>query len=54
MLTGDAAFIKKMNRSLILSKIVEHKMISRAELAKMTGLNKATISVQVSDLLEKN
>lgn len=53
MLTGDAAFIKKMNRSLILSKIVEHKMISRAELAKITGLNKATISVQVSDLLEK-
>ncbi|MFB5197023.1 ROK family protein [Neobacillus sp. KR4-4] len=53
MLTGDAAFIKNMNRSLILSKIVEHKMISRAELAKMTGLNKATISVQVSDLLEK-
>ncbi|MEH7081322.1 ROK family transcriptional regulator [Neobacillus drentensis] len=53
MLTGDAAFIKKMNRSLILGKIVEHKMISRAELAKITGLNKATISVQVSDLLKK-
>ena len=53
MLTGDAAFIKKMNKSLILSKIVEHKLISRAELAKITGLNKATISVQVSDLLDK-
>ncbi|MFL6562043.1 MAG: ROK family protein [Bacillus sp. (in: firmicutes)] len=53
MLTGDAAFIKKMNRSLILSKIVEHKLISRAEIAKITGLNKATISVQVSDLLDK-
>jgi predicted NBD/HSP70 family sugar kinase len=53
MLTGDAAFIKKINRSLILSKIVERKLISRAELAKITGLNKATISVQVSDLLDK-
>jgi predicted NBD/HSP70 family sugar kinase len=53
MLTGDAAFIKQINRSLILSKIVEHKLISRAELAKITGLNKATISVQVSDLLDK-
>lgn len=53
MLTGDAAFIKNMNRSLILSKIVEHKLISRAEIAKITGLNKATISVQVSDLLDK-
>jgi predicted NBD/HSP70 family sugar kinase len=52
MLTGDAAFIKKINRSLILSKIVEHHLISRAELAKITGLNKATISVQVSDLLD--
>jgi predicted NBD/HSP70 family sugar kinase len=53
MLTGDATFIKNMNRSLILSKIVEHKLISRAEIAKLTGLNKATISVQVSDLLDK-
>lgn len=53
MLTGDAAFIKNMNRSLILSKIVEHKLISRAEIAKITGLNKATISVQVADLLDK-
>jgi predicted NBD/HSP70 family sugar kinase len=51
MLTGDAAYIKKMNRSLILSKIMEHKVISRADLAKLTGLNKATISVQVADLL---
>jgi predicted NBD/HSP70 family sugar kinase len=53
MLTGDAAYIKKMNRSFILSKIIEHKMISRADLAKMTGLNKATISVQVADLLSE-
>ena len=52
MLTGDASLIKKMNRSLILSTIVEHKWISRAEIAKVTGLNKATISVQVSELLE--
>jgi predicted NBD/HSP70 family sugar kinase len=51
MVTGDAAYIKKMNRSLILSKIIEHKAISRADLAKLTGLNKATISVQVADLL---
>lgn len=53
MLTGDAAYIKKMNRSLILSKIMEHKAISRADLAKITGLNKATISVQVADLLSE-
>src|SRR4051794_11135585 len=53
MVTGDASFIKKINRSHIISKIIEHGMISRAELAKITGLNKATISVQVADLLEE-
>lgn len=51
MLTGDAAYIKNINRCIIISKIIEHVMISRADLAKITGLNKATISVQVSDLL---
>ncbi|WP_066068118.1 ROK family protein [Neobacillus soli] len=51
MLTGDAAYIKKINRSLIISKIIEYGKISRADLAKITGLNKATISVQAADLL---
>lgn len=53
MLTGDVAYIKQMNRCLLLSKIIEHGMISRADLAKITGLNKATISVQVSDLVSE-
>jgi predicted NBD/HSP70 family sugar kinase len=51
MVTGDAAYIKKINRCLIISKIIEHGMVSRAELAKITGLNKATVSVQVADLV---
>jgi predicted NBD/HSP70 family sugar kinase len=51
MVTGDASYIKKINRSLIISKIIEHGRISRADLAKITGLNKATISVQAADLL---
>jgi predicted NBD/HSP70 family sugar kinase len=51
MVTGDASYIRKLNRSLIISKIIEHGMISRADLAKITGLNKATISVQAADLL---
>lgn len=53
MVTGDGAYIKKINRSLILQKIIEHGFISRAELSKITGLNKATISVQVVDLLDE-
>ncbi|WP_223636715.1 ROK family protein [Planococcus sp. 4-30] len=53
MVTGDGSYIKKINRSLILQKIIEYGMISRADLAKTVGLNKATISVQVADLLDE-
>ncbi|PAV30608.1 ROK family protein [Virgibacillus profundi] len=53
MVTGDGAYIKKINRSLLLQKIIEHGLISRADLSKITGLNKATISVQVANLLEE-
>lgn len=50
--TGDAAYIKQINRSLILQKIIENKMISRADLSKLTALTRATISVQAADLLD--
>lgn len=53
MITGDGAFIKKINRGLILKTIIENGMISRADLSKITGLNKATISVQIANLLEE-
>lgn len=53
MVTGDGAYIKKINRSIILKRIIEYGMISRADLSKITGLNKATISVQVANLLEE-
>lgn len=53
MLTGDSSYIKKINRGLILQKVIEHEFISRADLSKITGLNKATISVQVNDLLNE-
>src|SRR5690625_4464847 len=52
MITGDGAYIKQINRGVILREIIIHQSISRAELAKITGLNKATISVQVADLLK--
>src|SRR5690625_2542676 len=53
MVTGDGAYIKKINRGLILQNIIEHGMISRADISKITGLNKATLSVQVADLLNE-
>ncbi|MGG3449047.1 ROK family protein [Domibacillus aminovorans] len=52
MAAGDAAYIKKINRSLIVQKIIERKMISRADLSKLTSLTRATISAQAADLLE--
>jgi predicted NBD/HSP70 family sugar kinase len=54
LVTGDASYIKKINRSLIITKIIENGMISRADLAKITGLNKATISVQAAELLAED
>lgn len=53
MVTGDGQYIKRLNRGLILQKIIENGFISRADIAKITGLNKATISVQVADLLDE-
>ncbi|MCV9888524.1 ROK family transcriptional regulator [Metabacillus halosaccharovorans] len=53
MAIGDAAYIKSINRRLIISKIIEAGMISRADLSKITKLTRATISVQVADLLEE-
>ena len=50
---GDASYIKKLNRSLIISKIIKHGLISRAEISKITKLTRATISVQAADLLEE-
>ncbi|URN93561.1 MAG: ROK family transcriptional regulator [Candidatus Pristimantibacillus lignocellulolyticus] len=53
MITGDASYIKKINRSLIIKEIVNKGMISRADLAKEVDLTRATISVQVADLLDE-
>lgn len=54
MLSGDSSHIRQMNRALILSKIIEYGSISRSDLAKVTGLNKSTLSVQAADLLAEN
>jgi predicted NBD/HSP70 family sugar kinase len=53
MITGDAAYIKKINRSIILREIVKEGLISRADLSKVTALTRATISAQVADLIDE-
>ena len=54
MITGDAAYIKKINRGLIIKEIIKEGMISRADLSKATDLTRATISAQVADLLDED
>ncbi|MEH7081412.1 ROK family transcriptional regulator [Neobacillus drentensis] len=50
---GVAAYLKKINKSLVLSKIIKHELISRSELANITKLTKATISSQTAELLDE-
>ncbi|WP_079476359.1 ROK family transcriptional regulator [Marinococcus halophilus] len=50
---GDWNYIRNLNRRLILEEIVKNASLSRSELARITGLNKATISTQINDLLEQ-
>ncbi|MFD1956412.1 ROK family protein [Paenibacillus thailandensis] len=50
--TGDLAFIKKMNTSIVLDAVIKHAPLSRAQISERTGLNKATVSSLVQDLLD--
>nr|MDH3161982.1 ROK family transcriptional regulator [Bacillus licheniformis] len=54
MNTADQALVKKMNKALIFEQIIENGPVSRAKLSEITGLNKATVSSQVSSLLQKD
>lgn len=52
--TGDLALIKKMNTSIVLEAIIKHAPLSRAQISELTGLNKATVSSLVQDLIDSN
>ncbi|PAV30605.1 hypothetical protein CIL05_05750 [Virgibacillus profundi] len=54
MNTGDASYIKQMNRGILLEEIIKNVSLSRSDLARKTGLNKATVSAQVRDFLNEN
>lgn len=53
MSTGDARYIKSLNKRILIEKIIEHRVISRSELARITGLNKSTVSAQISEMLDE-
>ncbi|MDP4107580.1 MAG: winged helix-turn-helix transcriptional regulator, partial [Bacillota bacterium] len=54
MVTADQMLVKKINQQVLLNEIVSSSPISRASLSEITGLNKSTVSSQISTLIEKN
>lgn len=52
--TGDLALIKKINTSIVLDSVIQHAPLSRALISEKTGLNKATVSSLVQDLIDNH
>ncbi|ANY65424.1 ROK family protein [Paenibacillus sp. BIHB 4019] len=52
--TGDLALIKKMNTAIVLEAVIKHAPLSRAQISERTGLNKATVSSLVQDLIDNH
>ncbi|MCC3374813.1 ROK family transcriptional regulator [Cohnella sp. REN36] len=50
--TGDQALIKRMNTAIVLEAILRDAPLSRANISELTGLNKATVSSLVQDLID--
>lgn len=51
-ITGDLHLMKKLNKSIILETIIAESPVSRAAISEKTGLNKATVSNLVTELIE--
>ena len=52
--TADQAWVRRMNRALILEVLRVHKTLSRANLASKTGLNPSTVSSIIGELIDEN
>ncbi|MFC5530388.1 ROK family protein [Cohnella yongneupensis] len=50
--TGDQALIKRINTAIVLESILRGAPLSRAQISELTGLNKATVSSLVQDLID--
>ncbi|AYO29965.1 ROK family transcriptional regulator [Biomaibacter acetigenes] len=51
MITADQILVKQINKSLVLNYIRKKEHISRADIAKKTGLNRSTVSALVDELI---
>src|SRR5690348_16926205 len=50
-LRGDSRVARELNRALVFDRIRERRVVSRAALARETGLSKATVSELVEEFL---
>lgn len=54
MITGSKELIRDINSTLVLETIINQGPISRANISKILGLTKATISAIVADLINRS
>jgi predicted NBD/HSP70 family sugar kinase len=52
--TGDQALIKRINTAIVLESILRGSPLSRAQISESSGLNKATVSSLVQDLIDSS
>ena len=52
--TGDLALVKKINTAIVLEAVLKNAPLSRAQISERTGLNKATVSSLVQDLIDSH
>lgn len=53
-ITGDQQLIKKMNKTIVLDTIRHRQPLSRADISVEIGLNKATVSSLVAELIDSD
>lgn len=54
IITGNSKVLRGINRTMILNIIREKQPISRSSIAKLTGLNKSTVSSIIVELLKED
>lgn len=50
--TGDQTMIKKINTAIVFDSVLKNGPLSRAQISERSGLNKATVSSLVLDLID--
>lgn len=52
-ITGDQSFLKQINRTAMIQLVRAQEGLSRADIAKQTGLTKSTVSLLVQELIDE-